>query len=496
MKPIPLQSGLVVIFILFGALFTWQQRELPLVRNSLFYGDVAHAIHTEGVFSREAARRTFNKPMGFSVLAAPLVAWLGVDGGLKAASVVATAFWSLMVLLFLRRYAKDPAIVGLGLLFTFLNPLVIYQFTSAYPDTLFAGFFLLGILFLDRALSREAKAWDGSLGALAVLVGIWVKHHGFVLLPIWGVLGLIRRSDLQWQWRESRGRLWGWLGPLLGLLGILLAAQKGWVPTFNLSHNQDNFLGGQERSAIVWENLQCLGVYLWILWGGLLPIFFLGRPPWRGRSGWLWGGQLGIFISTVLFYQGAAYNIRYFLPITPLLAWWGAVRLSRLGPGGRQGLLGLFLLWNGFTILYYNVPVFQRWVHPHISLPQVDNLRLVSEQQRARENLAWMDHFTPSHDQTVIFLSRYYDGNTPRGWERAGYFADGTILHYAPYWEHELIERWHLRRAVIYEYVGVGPERNRLQRDPDIQDALQKVNDRLYLLNLDRPPPGVEWRGP
>ncbi|MBF0370570.1 MAG: hypothetical protein HQL52_14045 [Magnetococcales bacterium] len=476
----------VLVMVLLGAWFSWLHQDYPNVRNSLLYSEISLAANAYGPLSQETLERASNKPMGFSILAAPLVQWLGSDPGLKVASVIGTTFYGVVSLLFLirmvgREEAFSEQVVRLGIILTLFNPLLLYQFVSAYPDTLFAGLFLLALLLADRSLSREASLWHGTGFAGITLASVWIKHHGFVLIPIFIWLLIARRETLQWQWQQHRARFWQGVIPFLLLLIFLLAAHKGLLPTFNMSKNQGNFLSGKDRLEILGDNLENLGLYLSITLGLLTPLL-LRRPPRAWRQSWQWPGVVIIFTLPLLFYHGAIYNSRYYLPIAPLLAWWVAGGLARFKPRTQNILLAGFLFCNGFTIVYYDFPEAHQLLQPHLSLPEMDNLRLATEQPREKENLDLIKALAPAHDNTLIFLSRYYWGKAARAWERAGLFPDNLTIHYASSWRASLPRRFHFKRAVIYEYVGTGPERNKLDRDRSIKRYLKKINDRLYLL--------------
>ena len=124
------------------------------------------------------------------------------------AIVAWTSLWAVSVVALFARLRER---LGLGrqhlwlvLLLTLFSPLAFYQFMSAYPDTLIALTFLWSLYFLDRTLSWESRWFDGLLFSLMVLVSVWVKHLGLIMIPILIAFLLIRRDQLPALWRERR----------------------------------------------------------------------------------------------------------------------------------------------------------------------------------------------------------------------------------------------------------------------------------------------------
>ncbi len=164
-------------FVVLGVAYTWLHRDYPIIRNSLLYAGIAEAVIDEGILSPHVLAQAHKKPLGFAILAAPLVAWLGPDAGLKAGSALATALWAMVTLLFLRRRAAreaalNPIALPLALIISLFSALVIYQFPSAFPDTLFAALFLVTAVFLDLALSKHVRWWHGITLAAALLLSV------------------------------------------------------------------------------------------------------------------------------------------------------------------------------------------------------------------------------------------------------------------------------------------------------------------------------------
>ena len=133
------------------------------------------------------SRLSYDKPIAFAWLAAPLVSLWGTIVGLKSASFVFTCAFVLAVWLFVRTY--DPLRLcnrerSLALWLVCCNPLVVYQFWSAYPDTLFAALTLVAFSLTHIIATRtnqNTRKWIPVL-ALTVVAAILVRNYGLILL--------------------------------------------------------------------------------------------------------------------------------------------------------------------------------------------------------------------------------------------------------------------------------------------------------------------------
>src|SRR2546429_4792997 len=182
--------------LILGVSFAIANRKLPVVRNALVYAALTshlRAHHMRFWQVCDAPQLAQDKACGFSVLAAPADALFGSNLSLKLASCLGTVLFVLTCYAFLRRFnprfgLADDAL-PLELTVACANPLVFYQFWSAYPDSLFAAGFLACFVLLERILFEP----DGNFGRLALIYGallivtIWVKHWGLLLFPLHAV---------------------------------------------------------------------------------------------------------------------------------------------------------------------------------------------------------------------------------------------------------------------------------------------------------------------
>jgi len=474
----------IIIYIGLGLVWTLLYIDLPMVRNSILYGGIVRAIEQYGVFS--AADYAYNKPLGFAILSLPFTQMAGINAGLKLSSMFWTGVWSIVVLIFLKNQESgtnpDKRRLFLAVFITLFNPLTFYQFFSAYPDTLFSALFIVSLLFFDRAL-KHGKITDAVLSALLAFLSVWVKHHGFILLPIFAVLSIVNRHDIAGLWRSNKVAIYALVFSFSTLIALFVLAQYGKLPLFNIGRNTNNFLGGHDRFDIIADNTGNLFSYLILTFGVLTPFLLCWKSYWKQRQFMV---ILALFVLPILYYKGAKYNIRYFIAITPVLAWIATDQILKLSPKARRIFLVSFFSFNAFTILYYNNIGFNAMVSKTIQLPAVDNLRLISEQKHERDVIEKIAQLAPQYDNTLIFLSTYYKDNPQQIWELSGLLPAGLKVYYAKRWKHKLLEQYNLDKAIIYEYVGVGKPGNRVKRDRRIRQRIKKVGPRMYLLDSAR----------
>ncbi|MBK8098203.1 MAG: hypothetical protein IPK26_13915 [Planctomycetes bacterium] len=128
--------------IALGILAILVNLDQPLVRNSLVYARVAEHLLAHGCNPLPViadSRLSYDKPIGFSWSAAPLVAWYGTHIGLMLASAIGVIAMVAAALQLLRTVLPDPEQAPLrarALLFGTLSPMVVYQTWSAHPDAL------------------------------------------------------------------------------------------------------------------------------------------------------------------------------------------------------------------------------------------------------------------------------------------------------------------------------------------------------------------------
>src|SRR5262249_27454937 len=144
------------MFLIVGAIFTLLNFRLPIARNALCYAKATLGLlqHHFNVFAVAHDRAwTAGKPIFFTVIAAPFVWMFNVNTGTVIAGFIGTVFFFWMAVKALPRLNKrcgvDPRLMPLELVLIAFNPLAIYQFWAAYPDSLFAGLSFLAFILID-----------------------------------------------------------------------------------------------------------------------------------------------------------------------------------------------------------------------------------------------------------------------------------------------------------------------------------------------------------
>lgn len=443
----------VLLWVLVGAIGLLFYHKIPIVRNSLVYARTCYNLIDLGP-SFSSAKHAYNKALGFPVLSLPMVIAFGANAGLKLSSFLWTALWVASAIPFFRRLETTfnpnpekrsdsmlPAVVFV------LNPLVYYQFLSAYSDSLHALVFLWALYFLDRGLSREVRWFDSAVFVMLVLLAIWVKHHGFVLFAILPVFLICRARTLKWQWKHSRHAVLVGAVSLAALLIVVWLAQTGSIPFFNLSRNTENYTRGwQHIVSQVSSNKKGIGFYLWLSFSVLTPVLLRLRGF---RKHFEWYLALLVFVLTLLPFRGTRDNLRYFLPIAPLIAWITCLALSSLNRKLQVVLIALFLVLNSTTTLYYNSIPVHDWIARVRPLKIHDNLRLVRAQRNADEFVRTVNHYVVSDDcHTLFFASRYYGDAEWHVYEREGLFDRRLDIVYSRNLEWQEIMRYSTEHGI------------------------------------------------
>src|SRR6266849_6485425 len=151
-------SGIVGL----GLAFTLANRQLPIVRNSLIYAKITWQLLAHKMKLWEVCARpelVLDKACGFPALVAPAARLLGMNQGLKYISFLGTAAFVLAAYAFFKRvnryFSLHDRDIPFELAVCCLNPLVIYQFWSAYPDSLFFASFIISFVVLDIMITAD-----------------------------------------------------------------------------------------------------------------------------------------------------------------------------------------------------------------------------------------------------------------------------------------------------------------------------------------------------
>ena len=175
--------------------------DLPLVRNGIVYARAAeHVIehHYDGLAVVADSKLSYDKPIGFSWFAAPLLALCGTNLGLELVSCVGSLAYLLALFCFARAFdpfrltSRERAIL---IVLAGCGPIVAYQSWSAHPDSLYAALYVGTFTLAHRLVERPGfgrLAWI----TLAIFASLLLKNYGAILIPSVGLYALFKhRAD-------------------------------------------------------------------------------------------------------------------------------------------------------------------------------------------------------------------------------------------------------------------------------------------------------------
>src|SRR6266581_2080077 len=217
-----------------GTFFTLVNLGWPIARNALCYAKAALGIiaHDFNLFAIGHDRAwTSGKPIFFSAFAAPFVWLFDANAGTIIASAIGTAFFLWMVALALPRLNRlsglDPTLMPLEFVLVAFNPLVFYQFWSAYPDSLFAALVMLAFILTDVIASEPERDTRWHIFGLGVTIylAIHTKLYGAVLLLTCPLYLLISGRQLVTRSRHRSAKV-GILAAVFAALAIVMVTAK------------------------------------------------------------------------------------------------------------------------------------------------------------------------------------------------------------------------------------------------------------------------------
>jgi hypothetical protein len=422
----------LLLVLALGALFTLINLKWPIARNALCYAKASLGL-IQNHFNLFAVARdrawTAGKPVFFTVVATPFVWLFGANSGLIMASFLGTTFFLGMAALALPKLNKlcgvDPRLLPLELALVALNPLVIYQFWSGYPDSLFAGLIILSFILIDIiATEPERDTRRHVVGLTAtIFIAIHTKLYGAVLLVMCAVYLLVyirpflkRSSHL-----TAKLALLVIFAVLLG--GVLIATKLGRYPLLDFSEGAgfDSYVAGATHSRIasIFASTKMLAFAIALAFQ--LSLLFLFTRTARRTSALAPTLFISIYILGLLPFDGTGYNMRYFLPVSLFLAPPLAAGAASLGTVMRRAILSAYGVVAVLFILVFNFAPMQRAFAPviaaasrkrsHVNL-WLDNLRLPVHIV-IREQIDSINEQVPSG--AVLYWSSSYYGTTTHG---------------------------------------------------------------------------------
>jgi hypothetical protein len=449
-------------FVLLSALlaaFFLVAREQPLVRNSLVYARAAWNVVEAGFDPRPVvadSHLSYDKPVGFAWLAAPFVAGLGAHDGLRVVSLLGTiaylaAAWFLARTLMkgdaggkesdAGRARREIAVLWLA----GFGPLVAYQAWSAHPDSWFAALFTLAVALTHRlAVGSDDAVPRRSLALGATLLAAFLlKNYALILVPACALHLALHVRAMRREGRSVARRVAWCGGALIVVTVFVVAARYGRNPLSRLEGEG----GGADQYAfaqigsIWWKTLAQVGLAL-VLQLHVTLLLLARRGAWRGGVA---GATLSfgvVYVAGLLPFPTAFYNMRYFLPLFPLVAVAVVNALETTAPRTRVAVASAFLALNAATALLFNVPaLFDRarpwlpdtkveWLANGPPLALLDNLRM----EQHRDQAAWLDAANREVEPNgVLYMLDvvYYRDAQQHVFERDGFLRHDLVTRYA-----------------------------------------------------------------
>ena len=401
----PNLTAVLYACVILGAVIAIMNLTWPLARNALPYAKAASDVLTRHFDLYAVAQErewTGGKPLFFSVVASPLVWLFGVRAGIVMGSTLGSAVFLYAVATALPRLnfhaGVDNRWLPLEFAVCILNPLVLYQFWSGYPDSLFAGFILWAFVLTD-SMARHPDAdlrWQIT-GLCAVISGaLFAKLFGAVLslsCPLY--LFAYDRKFLLRVFRRP-ANLAFIVGSMVVVILLVVTAKIGVNPLLVLDNEAgfNDYFAGLARLDFS-DIRQGLGAFsaTLLLTFNILLLFLFARNAWSG-----WGGPstlyIGVYVLGLLPFPGTADNVRYFLPVLPFLAPMIAAGAQSVVIRIRAPLILAYCLISALLVLNFNIgwmqhkmqPLMTRMTaaHPEIA-PWLDSLRLPLQMELKRQ---------------------------------------------------------------------------------------------------------------
>ncbi len=427
----------------------------PLLRNGFIYAAITdsiieHGFTSEGPIITEEIR-SFSKPVGFSFLAVPFALLFGLNVGMKVTSFCGGLFFLWMAVIFFKRMNSRLGIhqqwlpLELGLLFC--NPLILYQFWSGYPDSLFAGQVLLAFLLTDNIVSGQKNNQVISISiiglGMVIVLAILTKLYGLILGIACPVYLLLHWRSF-WPLSEKRVKIAWLLGvfALLGLFVILALLGHNSLLSYGSGSGQaENYTGYNEFSRGL-DNPQqefsaaFTALLVMLVLNFHFALFFLfgrGSKPLPSKAVLCFVGVFLVFLLP--FGSEVLYNIRFFIPILAFMVLTIVRGVNNLQQTTWRK--GLFWLYGGTATLLalnYNLE------KVHTALPFLnatleasvfgeqevfDNLRMSRHLHLGKQRALLNQVIEPNGE--LYWLSSYYETSTHRVIKQLGIRPDINV---------------------------------------------------------------------
>jgi hypothetical protein len=440
--------ALLAILIALGALAVLANRKLPLVRNSLVYASASRHVIDHGYDPRPVvadSKLSYDKPILYAWLSAPIVSALGAHDGLRITSFLGTVAYLLAALYFARSFraslpnGSDALLVWLSA----FGPSVIYQFWSAHPDGWFAALTVFAWALAHRIVTEPHTRGVARLIALGVTiyVAILLKNYGLILVIgcplyfLWHVRAFLAARE------HFRSLLATAIG-VFAIIGVLVVL--AWTGHHPLSRLEGEGGGvGQYATGELWRSMKGT----WVQLGLAVLIQFHVALAFALRSA-AWKREMiaplvcfgGVYVAGLMPFPTTFYNMRYFVPLFPLVALVLVRGSASFAPAVRRAILlahgvvatGLIVVFNvepAYRAAEPAIPVLEvDWIGVPLSL--LDNLRMRLHVQQ-RDVLENIERNVPGGAKLYMLDVVYY-GDAQQGvYERDGLIRGDIRVEYA-----------------------------------------------------------------
>jgi hypothetical protein len=440
-------AALLAILVVLGVAVVLANRRLPLVRNSLVYASASQHVIEHGYDPRPVvadSKLYYDKPVLYDWMSAPLVERFGAHDGLRITSFLGTVAYLLAVLYFARAFRSSlpEGSVTTLLWLSALGPCVLYQFWSAHPDGWFAALVVLVWGLAHRIVSEPESGGVRRvvLAGVVIYLAILLKNYGLVLLLSVPLYLLVHFRALRTARAKSRGILFASLGVFVVIGVLVVLAWTGHHPFSRLEGEGGGV--GQYGKGELWKSARgtWTQVGLSILLQFQVALLFAAKGKAWGRATiapLLCFG--GVYIAGLMPFPTTFYNMRYFLPLFPLVALILVRGAAEFGRAGRQALFGAHALVGAALVVVFNfVPAYRAaeptipvlvvdWIGTPLSL--LDNLRmkLHLDQQAVLENI---ERQVPA-GSILYMMDVVYYGDAQHGvFERDGRIRSDIVIRY------------------------------------------------------------------
>lgn len=428
-----------------GAIAVLANRSLPLVQESLAYARASESVLSNGYDPRLVvadSALSYEKPILYAWVSAPLVSALGTHDGLRVSSFLGGVAYLLAVAYFARTFARLLPAHG-SARFSWLcalGPCVVYQFWSAHPGGAFAALVLCAWSLTERIVA-EPRRWSRVLwwGA-AAYAAILLEGYALILLASCPLYVLCN-------WRRVRASGAGSVRALVagvvvcGAIACLAAlAWKGWHPFARF----DGEVGGlrQYRTSALAASVKGAWIQLALalaLQFSFALAFALRRAAWGRELGASLVCFAGVYVLGLMPFPTTFFNMRHFVPLFPLAALVLVRGAASSAPAARRTLLLAHAITGCALVLVFNcAPVYRAaapvipscevdWIGPRLSL--LDNLRMPLHVERK----ALLDHIDASlpHGAKLYWMDVVYSRDAQHGvYEKAGFVRADIATQY------------------------------------------------------------------